>query len=95
MTRKEREGSKVPMPGPIPAIHLKPKASNKEIEQDFDTFEFQALVDRTPHHPRRLSLSTTSADLPARSKARSSTCTRSKTPTAKNSSTSKSLSINT
>jgi len=44
MTRKEREGSKVPMPGPIPAIHLKPKASDKDIEQDFDTFEFQALV---------------------------------------------------
>lgn len=44
MTRKEREGSKIPMPGPIPSIHLKPKASNKEIEQDFDDFEFQALV---------------------------------------------------
>jgi hypothetical protein len=44
MTRKEREGAKVPMPGPIPAIKLKPKASDKEIEQDFDTFEYQALV---------------------------------------------------
>lgn len=51
MTRKEREGSKVPMPGPIPAIHLKPKASDKEIEQDFDTFEFQALVIE-PHTTR-------------------------------------------
>jgi len=51
MTRKEREGSKVPMPGPIPAIHLKPKASNKEIEQDFDTFEFQALIIE-PHTTR-------------------------------------------
>jgi len=51
MTRKEREGGKVPMPGPIPAIHLKPKASNKEIEQDFDTFEFQALVIE-PHTTR-------------------------------------------
>jgi hypothetical protein len=44
MTRKEREGGRVPMPGPLPSIHLKPKASNKEIEQDFDNFEFQALV---------------------------------------------------
>src|SRR5580700_3720801 len=44
MTRKEREGSKIPMPGPIPAIKLKPKASNKEIEADFNTFEYQALV---------------------------------------------------
>src|SRR5580698_794212 len=51
MTRKEREGSKIPMPGPIPSIKLKPKASNKEIEQDFDTFEFQALVVE-PHTTR-------------------------------------------
>jgi hypothetical protein len=51
MTRKEREGGKIPMPGPIPAIKLKPKASNKEIEQDFDTFEYQALVVE-PHTTR-------------------------------------------
>lgn len=44
MTRKEREGGKIPLPGPLPSIHLKPKASNKDIESDFDTFEFQALV---------------------------------------------------
>jgi hypothetical protein len=51
MTRKEREGAKLPMPGPIPAIKLKPKASNKEIEEDFDTFEYQALVVE-PHTTR-------------------------------------------
>jgi hypothetical protein len=51
MTRKEREGGKIPMPGPIPSIHLKPKASNKEIEEDFDTFEYQALVVE-PHTTR-------------------------------------------
>ena len=44
MTQKERQGSKIPMPGPIPSIKLKPKASNKDIELDFDTFEYQALV---------------------------------------------------
>jgi hypothetical protein len=44
MTRKEREGSSVPLPGPLPKIKLKPKASNKEIEEDFNNFEFQALV---------------------------------------------------
>jgi hypothetical protein len=44
MTRKEREGAKLPMPSPIPNIKLKPKASNKEIEQDFDTFEYSALL---------------------------------------------------
>jgi hypothetical protein len=51
MTQKERQGSKIPMPGPIPAIKLKPKASNKEIEADFDTFEYQALVVE-PHTTR-------------------------------------------
>jgi hypothetical protein len=51
MTQKERQGSKIPMPGPIPAIKLKPKASNKDIEADFDTFEYQALVVE-PHATR-------------------------------------------
>jgi hypothetical protein len=44
MTRKEREGGKIPMPGPIPSIHMKPKASNKDVEADFDEFEYGALV---------------------------------------------------
>ena len=44
MTRKEREGGRIPMPGPIPTIKLKPKASNKEIEEDFNQFEYGALV---------------------------------------------------
>ncbi len=44
MTRSEREGKKIPMPGPLPSIKMKPKASNKAIEQDFDQFEYQALV---------------------------------------------------
>jgi hypothetical protein len=44
MTRKEREGTSIPMPGPIPKIKLKAKASNKDIEEDFDTFEYGALV---------------------------------------------------
>ncbi len=51
MTRKEREGGKIPMPGPIPAIKLKPKASDKDIEQDFQTFEYGALVVE-PHTTR-------------------------------------------
>jgi hypothetical protein len=44
MTRKEREGAKLPLPGPLPTIKLKPKASNKAIEQDFNTFEYHSLV---------------------------------------------------
>jgi len=51
MTRKEREGAKIPMPGPLPNIKLKPKAGNKEIEQDFNTFEYHALVVE-PHSTR-------------------------------------------
>jgi len=51
MTRKEREGKKIPLPGPLPSIKMKPKASNQEIEQDFNTFEYQALVVE-PHTTR-------------------------------------------
>ncbi len=51
MSRKEREGAKIPMPGPIPSIRFKPKASNKEIEADFDQFEYHALVVE-PHTTR-------------------------------------------
>ena len=51
MTRKDREGGKIPMPGPIPSIHTKPKGSNKEIEADFDEFEYGALVVE-PHTTR-------------------------------------------
>ena len=51
MTRTEREGKKIPLPGPLPSIKMKPKASNKAIEQDFDQFEYQALVVE-PHTTR-------------------------------------------
>ncbi|HET7103182.1 MAG TPA: hypothetical protein VFI20_03760 [Terracidiphilus sp.] len=51
MTRKERQGGKVPLPGPLPDIHLKPKGSNREIEADFNQFEYQALVVE-PHTTR-------------------------------------------
>ncbi len=51
MTRKEREGSKIPLPGPLPPIHTKPKGSNSEIEQDFNTFEYSALAVE-PHTTR-------------------------------------------
>jgi len=44
MTRKEREGGKLPMPGPLPPIHLKAKGSLKDIQEDFNQFEYQALV---------------------------------------------------
>ena len=51
MTRRERQGAKIPMPGPIPPIHTKPKGSNNQIEQDFDTFEYSALAVE-PHTTR-------------------------------------------
>src|SRR5215472_1788920 len=34
MTLKKREGGRNPMPGPLPTNKLKPKASNKDIEDD-------------------------------------------------------------
>jgi hypothetical protein len=43
MTRKEREGGKIPLPSPLPNIKLKPAASIGDIEKDFDTFEYRAL----------------------------------------------------
>jgi hypothetical protein len=43
--------STLPMPGPIPGIHLKPKNKNKDVEADFDTFEYQALAVE-PHTTR-------------------------------------------
>jgi len=51
MTRKDREGVKIPLPGPLPNIKLKPTASNAEIEQDFNTFEYNALTVE-PHTTR-------------------------------------------
>ena len=52
MTRKEREGRQdSPARPAFPSIKLKPKASNKEIEDDFNTFEYQALVVE-PHTTR-------------------------------------------
>jgi hypothetical protein len=51
MTRKEREGVKIPLPGPLPNIKLKPAASNRDIEQDFDNFEYKALTVE-PHTTR-------------------------------------------
>jgi hypothetical protein len=51
MTRSEREGKKIPLPGPLPPIKTKPKASNKAIEEDFNQFEYQALVVE-PHTTR-------------------------------------------
>jgi len=51
MTRKERQGSRIPLPAPLPPIHTKPKGSITEIEQDFDTFEYSALAVE-PHTTR-------------------------------------------
>lgn len=51
MTKTDRMGSKIPLPAPFPSIHTKAKASNKDIEADFDTFEYQALVVE-PHTTR-------------------------------------------
>ncbi len=51
MTRKEREGSRIPLPAPLPPIHVKAKDSIQDIEMDFDTFEYSALAVE-PHTTR-------------------------------------------
>jgi hypothetical protein len=51
LTKKDRMGSKIPLPAPLPPIHTKGKNSNNAIEQDFNTFEYQALVVE-PHTTR-------------------------------------------
>ncbi|MGD0346136.1 MAG: hypothetical protein ABSA85_05230 [Terracidiphilus sp.] len=50
-TLKERQGKKIPLPGPLPPIHTKPKGSISEIESDFNTFEYSALAVE-PHTTR-------------------------------------------
>jgi hypothetical protein len=44
MTRKQREGRKIPMPGPLPPIHVKGNDNYQTIQQDFNTFEYKAIV---------------------------------------------------
>ena len=51
MTRKERQGRQDSPARAAAAIHTKPKGSNSEIEQDFNTFEYSALAVE-PHTTR-------------------------------------------
>jgi hypothetical protein len=51
MTSKERQGGRIPLPAPLPPIKTKAKFSNKDIEADFNTFEYGALVVE-PHTTR-------------------------------------------
>jgi hypothetical protein len=51
MTLKERQGSRIPLPAPLPPLHVKPKGSIQEIEDDFNTFEYSALAVE-PHTTR-------------------------------------------
>jgi hypothetical protein len=88
MTRKEREGKQDSHARSHPGHQTKPKASNKEIEQDFDTFEYQALVVE-PHTTRAGFLFYDVSDLDHPLRAPSCTCACSATPTATSSSTSR------
>ena len=51
MMNPHERPSTLPMPGPIPGIKLKPKNKNKDVEDDFNTFEYQALAVE-PHTTR-------------------------------------------
>ncbi|HEY0758144.1 MAG TPA: hypothetical protein VGD59_02690 [Acidisarcina sp.] len=37
-------GKTIPLPSPLPSIHTAPGGRNRDIEEDFSEFEFQALV---------------------------------------------------
>ena len=52
MTRKEREGGKIPLPGlPSPHPHSSPRPATRRLKTDFDQFEYGALVVE-PHTTR-------------------------------------------
>jgi hypothetical protein len=51
MTRTAGTGRQIPLPAPLPPIRTKPKTKDKQIEADFNTFEYQALVVE-PHTTR-------------------------------------------
>jgi hypothetical protein len=51
MLSMRTRSSTMPLPGPIPGIKLKPKNKNKDVEEDFRTFEYQALAVE-PHTTR-------------------------------------------
>ncbi len=56
MTRKERMGSKIPLPAPLPPIHTKPKGSNKEIRAGFRHLRVFGAGGRAAYHARGLSV---------------------------------------
>ena len=51
MTRASNVQKKIPLPAPLPSIHRKPGSKDKEIEDDFNQFEYQALAVE-PHTTR-------------------------------------------
>ncbi|MGB0063662.1 MAG: hypothetical protein WBP85_04385 [Terracidiphilus sp.] len=51
MTSANRRGKTIPLPAPLPSIHMKPKDIHALVEQDFDTFEYSALAVE-PHTTR-------------------------------------------
>lgn len=44
MSQRERMGGHIPMPGPLPPIKLKAKGSLQDIQKDFDSLEYSAVV---------------------------------------------------
>ena len=44
MTRAQRQGQSIPIPGTLPGIHFKRKGDFQKIEDDFNTFEYKSLV---------------------------------------------------
>jgi hypothetical protein len=51
LTRINHRGKTIPLPAPLPPIHTRPKDVDALVQQDFDTFEYSALVVE-PHTTR-------------------------------------------
>lgn len=44
MSRAQRQGRTIPIPAPLPGIHIKTKGDYQAIQDDFNTFEYKSIV---------------------------------------------------
>lgn len=44
MSRAQRQGRNIPIPAPLPGIHVKTKGNFQAIQDDFNTFEYKSIV---------------------------------------------------
>jgi hypothetical protein len=44
MSRAQRQGRTIPIPAPLPGLHIKTKGDYQAIQDDFNTFEYKSIV---------------------------------------------------